>query len=111
MEAKSGRVEGGAKSVLRIEDLRSDAARLSPEEFAARYGEAFLLLSSTGFKQPKSATSTEVLLLDLDNDGGERTAGVSVRVMPIRAAKDSLTHLVTVGRASTSDVAIADISV
>ena len=111
MEAKSGRVEGGAKTVLRIEDLRSDAARLSPEEFADRYGEAFLLLSSTGFKQPKSATSTEVLLLDSDEDGGERTAGVSVRVMPIRSAKDSLTHLVTVGRASTSDVAIADISV
>ena len=111
MEPESERAGSTAKSGLRIEDLRPDAARLSPEEFKNRYGDAFLLLSSAGFKQPKSATSTEVLLLDLGEEVGERTAGVSVRVMPIRAAENSLTHLITVGRTAKNDVTIADISV
>jgi pSer/pThr/pTyr-binding forkhead associated (FHA) protein len=111
MEAKSEQAESTTGSGLRIEDLRLDAARLSPEEFENRYGSAFLLLSSTGFKQPKSASSTEVLLLDMDEEIGERTAGVSVRVMPIRAAKDSHTHLITIGRTAKNDVTIADISV
>jgi pSer/pThr/pTyr-binding forkhead associated (FHA) protein len=100
-----------ARSGLRIEDLRSDAARLSAEDFENQHGNAFLLLSSTGFKQSKSATSTEVLLLDLDEEIGERTAGVSVRVLPIRAAKNSLTHLITIGRTSKNDLTISDISV
>jgi pSer/pThr/pTyr-binding forkhead associated (FHA) protein len=100
-----------ATSELPIEDLRSDAARLSAEDFEKQHGNAFLLLSSTGFKQSKSATSTEVLLLDLDEEIGQRTAGVSVRVLPIRAAKSSLTHLITIGRTSKNDVTISDISV
>jgi len=95
---------------LRIEDLRSAAARLSAEEFENQHGNAFLLLSSTGFKQSKSATSTEVLLLDVE-EVGERTAGVSVRVMPIRVSKGSLNHLITVGRTAKNDVTISDISV
>ena len=111
MESRSESVMSTTKSGIRIEDLRPDATRLSPEEFKTRYGEAFLLLSSAGFKQPKSATSTEVLLLDLGEEAGERTAGVSVRVMPIRASKTSLTHLITVGRAVKNDVMLADISV
>ena len=111
MEMKLEQAGSTATSWLRIEDLRSDAARLSPEEFENRYGSAFLLLSSTGFKQPKNASSTEVLLLDMDEEVGERTAGVSVRVMPIRAATSSLTHLITIGRTAKNDVTIADISV
>jgi pSer/pThr/pTyr-binding forkhead associated (FHA) protein len=111
MEPKSEQARSTANSGLLIEDLRPDAVRLSPVEFQNRYGDAFLLLSSAGFKQPKSATSTEVLLLDLGEEVGERTAGVSVRVMPVRAAKNSLTHLITVGRASKNDVTIGDISV
>jgi hypothetical protein len=103
--------EEKATSGLRIEDLRSDAARLSPEEFETQHGNAFLLLSSTGFKQSKSATSTEVLLLDLEEEVGERTAGVSIRVLPIRAAESALTHLITIGRTSKNDVTISDISV
>ena len=111
MEVKPEQTGSTTTSGLRIEDLRSDAARLSPEEFENHHGSAFLLLSSTGFKQPKSASSTEVLLLDLGEEVGERTAGVSVRVVPIRAAQDSLTHLITVGRATKNDVTISDISV
>ncbi len=111
MEVKPEQAGSTTTSGLRIEDLRSDAARLSPEEFENRYGSAFLLLSSTGFKQPKSASSTEVLLLDMDEEIGERTAGVSVRVMPIRAAESSRTHLITIGRTAKNDVTIADISV
>jgi len=111
MEPKSEQAAAPTKSGIRIEDLRPDAAQLSPEEFKNRYGDAFLLLSSAGFKAPKSATSTEVLLLDLSGDAADRTAGVSVRVVPIRAAKNSLTHLITVGRAAKNDVTISDISV
>jgi pSer/pThr/pTyr-binding forkhead associated (FHA) protein len=111
MEPKSEQAKSTTKSGLHIEDLRPDVARLSPEEFQDRYGDAFLLLSSAGFKQPESATSTEVLLLDLGDEVGERTAGVSVRVIPIRASKNSLTHLITVGRAAKNDVKISDISV
>ena len=98
-------------NTIRIEDLRADATSLSPEEFQNRHGDAFLLLSSAGFKQPKNATSTEVLLLDPGEEVGERTAGVSIRAMPIRAAKDSPTHLITIGRAAKNDVVLADISV
>jgi hypothetical protein len=111
MGSKSEQDGNTAKCGLRIEDLRSDATRLSPEEFEDRYGDAFLLLSSAGFKQPKSATSTEVLLLDLSDEAGERTAGVSVRVVPIRASMGSPTHLITIGRSAKNDVTIADISV
>ena len=111
MEAKSEQAGNRAASEFLIEDLRPDAAGLSAEEFEDRYGSAFLLLSSTGFRQPKSATSTEVLLLDLGEGAGECTAGVSVRVMPVRAAEKALTHLITVGRSANSDVTIADISV
>jgi pSer/pThr/pTyr-binding forkhead associated (FHA) protein len=111
MEAKPEQAGGTSTSILRIEDLRLDAARLSSEGFEDRYGNAFLLLSSAGFKQSKSASSTEVLLLDLDEEVGERTAGVSVRVMPIRAAKESPRHLITVGRTAKNDVTISDISV
>jgi len=98
-------------SGLRIEDLRTDVVELSPEDFEDRHGSAFLLLSSTGFKQSKSATSTEVLLLDPGEVAGDRTAGVSVQVIPIRAAENSHTHLITVGRTSQNDVSMADISV
>ena len=111
METKAEPVGREAKCGLQIEDLRSDAARLSAEDFENQHGNAFLLLSSAGFKQSKSAASTEVLLLDLDEDIGERTAGVSVRILPIRAAKSSLTHLITIGRTSKNDVTLSDISV
>jgi len=111
METKAEPAGERATSELRIEDLRSDAAQLSAEDFEKQYGNAFLLLSSTGFRQSKSATSTEVLLLDMDEEVGERTAGVSVRILPIRAAKSSLTHLITIGRTSKNDVTISDISV
>ena len=102
-----------AGSGLPIERFREDAERLSNDEFAARHGGAFLLLSATSLKQPKSGTATEVNLLDLGDadEAGERTAGLLVQVFPIRAATDSLTHLVTVGRTSRNDLTIPDISV
>ncbi|MBW2716332.1 MAG: FHA domain-containing protein [Deltaproteobacteria bacterium] len=111
MDSKSQQAGNKVASGLRIEDLRTDVVELSPEDFEDRYGSAFLLLSSTGFKQSKSATSTEVLLLDPGEVAGDRTAGVSVQVIPIRAAENSHTHLITVGRTSQNDVSMADISV
>lgn len=111
MEAKSEQGGSAGELGLRVEDLREDAARLSTDEFKDRYGEAFLLLSSAGFKQPKNTNSTEVLLLDLEDEVAERTAGVSIRVFPIQAAERSLNHLITLGRAANTDVTISDISV
>jgi hypothetical protein len=102
-----------AGSGLPIERFREDADRLSADEFDSRHGSAFLLLSATSLTQPKSGTATEVNLLDFgEADGaGERTAGLSVQVFPVRAATESLTHLVTVGRTSRNDLTIPDISV
>ena len=111
MEAKPEKNESTMELGLRIEDLREDAARLSLDEFKNRYGEAFLLFSSAGFKCPKSATSTEVLLLDLEDEVAARTAGVSVRAFPIQAANPSLSHLITLGRTAKNDLTILDISV
>ena len=111
MDANSAPPGQRSGSGLRIEDLRADASRLSAEDFAEQYGNAFLLLSSASFRQSKSASSTEVLLLDLGEDVAERTAGVSVQILPIRASKSSLNHLITVGRTSKNDVTISDISV
>ena len=111
MEGIPGRGGRGAAAGLRIEDLRAEVAELSAEAFEDRYGSAFLLLSSTGFKQSKNATSTEVHLLDIGDGVGERTAGVSVCVVPVRGASDSPTHLITVGRTTKNDVIIEDISV
>ena len=102
-----------AGSGLPIERFREDAEQLSADEFDRRHGTAFLLLSATSLKQPKSGTATEVNLLDLGgaDEAGERTAGISLQVFPIRAATNSLTHLVTVGRTSRNDLTIPDISV
>jgi hypothetical protein len=100
-----------ARSGLGVEDLREDVARLSPDEFVRKHGVAFLLLSSAGFRRPKNVSSTEVHLLDVDAEVAERTAGVSVEIVPIRNSQNSLTHLITVGRAANNDVAITDISV
>jgi hypothetical protein len=107
---RTERTENATAAALRIEDLRPAAAQLSAQEFEEQCGSAFLLLSSTGFRQSKSATSTEVLLLDAD-EVGERTAGVSVRIIPIRVSKNSLAHLITIGRTAKNDVMISDISV
>jgi hypothetical protein len=111
MENRAEPDERVAKVGFQIEDLHSDATQLSAEEFEKQYGSAFLLLSSAGFEQSKSASSTEVLLLDLDEDIAECTADVSVRILPIRAAQSSLTHLITIGRTSKNDVTISDLSV
>ena len=102
-----------SRSGLPIEWFREDAERLSADEFESRHASAFLLLSATSLKQPKSGSATEVNLLDLGeaDEAGERTAGLSVQVFPIRAATNSLTHLVTVGRTPRNDLTIPDISV
>lgn len=99
-------------SGLPIEGFLDDATRLSPVEFEARHGSGFLILTAAGFKRPNSASSTEVDLLDLEDEPGEeRTEGVSVLVFPIRGTGRSPTQLVTVGRTSNNDLVIPDISV
>ncbi len=113
MTSKPRQGDDFAGSGLPLESFRQDAQRLSADDFDSRHGSAFLLLSATALKQPKSGTATEVNLLDFgeEDEAGERTAGLSVQVFPIRAATNSLAHLVTVGRTSRNDLTIPDISV
>ena len=112
MSSEPGKKRQTTGSGSPIEGFLDDASRLSAAEFEAQRGSAFLILTATGFKQANGASSTEVLLLGLDQEPAEeRTEGVSVLVFPIRAAKSSLTQLVTVGRTSNNDLVIPDISV
>ena len=104
---KPGRIGSGEG----VESFVDDARALSSDAFEDRHGGAFMLLTATGFKSDGSNTSTEMILLDSEDDGGERTAGVSVLVFPIRPTEASHTHLITVGRTLKNDVAIPDVSV
>ncbi len=111
MNIQSADETGAIGSGQRIEDFRDDARALACDAFEDRHGGAFLLLTAAGFRPDGGNTSTEMMLLDSPEDAGERTAGVSVLVFPVRPARPSHTHLITVGRTSKNDVTIPDISV
>jgi hypothetical protein len=111
MKNQSENGTGAIGSGQRIENFREDARGLGAEAFEDRHGGGFMILTAAGFKFDRANTSTEMILLDAHEEAGERTAGVSVLVFPIRARKASHTHLITVGRTSKNDVAIPDVSV
>lgn len=111
MTSRTPKETGSTGSGRGIETFADDARTLSSDAFEDRLGGAFMILTATGFKPDGGNTSTEMILLDMPEDGAERTAGVSVLVFPIRPAQASYTHLITVGRTSKNDVMIPDISV
>lgn len=98
-------------SGMKIESFVPDAKALQTVDFEEQHGSGFLLLTATGLKHDKGVSSTEMILLDDEPDVGERTAGVSILVFPIRPAAGAHTHLVTAGRTSKNDVVIPDTSI
>jgi len=89
-----------------IESFREAARSLSPEEFEARFGGAFLLLASLQPRAPKDTFSTHLELLG-DSDPTEHTGSLSTLVYPLR----SKVHIVSLGRGPENDVVIPDRSI
>lgn len=95
-----------------LRDLRADALSLTPELFAERHGDGFLLLTAAGLSLPRGPESTEVKLFD-DDEGpaAETTASLALVAYPVRRTGRSAGHLVTIGRASNNDIVIPDLSI
>ena len=89
-----------------LEAFREPARGLSPEEFEARFGSAFLLLTSLQPRSPKDGSSTHLELLG-DSDPTEHTGSLSILVYPLRSA----VHIVSLGRGAENDVVIPDRSI
>jgi hypothetical protein len=98
---------GGYGSALPVEAFFEDAQSLSPAEFESHHGSGFLLLTATKVTSPKDTYSTELQLLSDADDASAHTGSLSTLVLPVR----SPVHIVTLGRASDSDVVIPDPSV
>lgn len=103
----------GRGSGVLLQELRADALALSPEHFAEKHGDAFLLLTAAGLSIPRGPSTTEVRLFD-DGDGpaaAETTASLALVAYPVRRTGRSVGHLITVGRASNNDIVIPDLSI
>jgi pSer/pThr/pTyr-binding forkhead associated (FHA) protein len=98
-----------AGSARPLEAYIDDAHKLPPDEFQARYGEGFLLLTAAGLTVPSGPCSTDVKLFD--EDGSAHTANVSTLVYPVRRTERSVVHLLTLGRATNNDVVVRDVSI
>ena len=96
-------------TALTIEELHADA-QLGPEEFEAKYGNGFLLVTAAGLDSTKG-TTTQLLLDGVDEDPAGHTAGLAVVVYPLRQRDILGGHLVTIGREKTHDIVIPDPSV
>jgi hypothetical protein len=96
-------------SALPVEAFSEDARRLPVEEFAARHGSAFLLLTATGPSPRGGPAATEANFFG--DEGSVHTADLAILVYPLRRRADSVGHLVTLGRAPNNDVVIPDPSV
>ncbi len=101
-----GQGEAGPSSGVPIEALGEDARSLTLEQFEARHGSGFLMVTAAGIGGPRGTTGTEFLLGDVDDDPAARTADVAVVVYALRQRGGSEGHLVTLGRDTRQDVAI-----
>ena len=106
-ENDRGKKSGGYGSALPVEAFFEDAQTLSPAEFESHHGNGFLLLMATKVSSPKDTYSTELQLLSDVDDASAHTGSVSTLVLPVH----SPVHIVTLGRATDSDVVIPDPSV
>ncbi|HVN38188.1 MAG TPA: FHA domain-containing protein [Myxococcota bacterium] len=93
-----------AGSGIPLEALRDDARSMSAQEFEARHGDAFLLLSAISQHASKDSFSTHLALLGEEE---AQTGALSTWVYPLR----SEVHVVTLGRSHECDVVIPDRSV
>jgi hypothetical protein len=87
-----------------LDSYRDDARNLSPEEFEARHGDAFLLLSQVPTPAPNNTHSTHLAFLD-EPEGA--TGTLTTLVYALRSS----VHIVSVGRSRDNDVVIPDRSV
>ncbi len=114
-ESRNGRAASGGGgqasfgTALTIEEIHGDA-QLGPEEFEAKYGNGFLLVTAAGLESQKG-TTTQLLLDGVDEDPAAHTAGLAVVVYPLRQRDILGGHLVTIGREQTHDIVIPDPSV
>lgn len=105
----SGPVSRG--SGVPVGELRADARDLTREEFEDRHGRAFLLLSAAELASPPGTSNTEVRLEDDPHARAESTAGLALIAYPVQRSERSAGHLITIGRASDSDVVVPDVSI
>ena len=108
--APGGSGAAASGSALPIEAFGEDARSLTPEQFEARHGSGFLMVTASGIGGRRGTSGTE-LLLEVDDDPAARTANVSVVVYPLRQKAGAQGHLVTIGRETGHDVVIPDPSV
>ncbi len=94
---------------LALESLCDDARALSPETFAERHGNGFLLATAARVDGRRGESTTHLLLGD--DDPSARTADLGMAVYPLRPRHASPSDLVTLGRESRHDLVIPDASV
>ncbi len=109
-EQGPGRGRAAVGSARPLESFAEDRD-LDPEAFAAKNGTGFLLGTSAGLREPKSSTTTQLLLDGEDDAPAGRTADLAVVIFPLRPKNPSAGHLVAIGRDPQHDVVIPDISV
>jgi hypothetical protein len=103
---------GSLGTAIAIESLGLDARGLTPEAFAAKHGNGFLLFTAKRLDGPESTNSTKLMLDDArDDERAGRTAGLAVVVYPMRSRDPSKGPIITLGRESKQDVVIPDMSV
>lgn len=103
---------GSLGSAVPIESLAADARSLTPDAFAARHGNGFLLFTAKQLIGPEGTNSTKLLLDDGGDDAPNgRTASLAVVVYPMRSRDPSKGPIVTLGREARQDVVIPDMSV
>jgi hypothetical protein len=94
-----------------IEALQADAQRLSAEQFAAKHGTGFLLVTAAGVDENMATSTTKLWLEGIDDDPAAHTADLAIVVYPLRPRSESQTDLVAMGRDARNDVVIPDVSV
>ena len=97
-------------SAVLIESLYEDAKSLGADDFQARHGNGFLLVSARS-NGPGGSTSTVMLLGDDTGDPNGHTADLALVVYPLRGKQGSADPLITMGRQAQHDVVIPDKSV
>jgi len=98
-------------SAVLIEALREDAGQLAPEQFAAKHGTGFLLVTAAGVDEKMATSTTKLWLEGIDADPAAHTADLAVVVYPLRPRSESETDIVAMGRDARNDVVIPDVSV
>ncbi len=107
---KSG-AQASLGTAIPLETLAGDARGLSPDAFAEKHGNGFLLFTAKRLDGPESTNSTKLLLDGDDDEPAGRTANLAVVVFPMRPKDAAKGNMITLGREPRQDVVIPDMSV